>query len=121
MPARKDDLPVLAFASLDEWHAWLGSHPKTSKGLWLKLAKVGSRTASITKQQAIDGALCHGWIDGQLKAYDDEHWLVRFTPRRPASRWSQVNRALNGAAILRPPGAIDPEARSALLMSYARA
>ena len=92
MPYPKNELPVVAFASLQEWSAWLHTQPTTSKGLWLKLSKAGSGARSLTKQQAIDEALCYGWIDGQLKSYDDRHWLVRFTPRRPGSRWSQVNR-----------------------------
>jgi uncharacterized protein YdeI (YjbR/CyaY-like superfamily) len=62
-------------------------------GLWIKLAKARSGIASVTKAEAIDAALCHGWIDGQLDKYDDKHWLIRFTPRKPRSKWSQANRA----------------------------
>lgn len=58
----------------------------------MKLAKAGATNPTVTKAQAIEGALCHGWIDGQLGKLDDEHFLVRFTPRRPRSRWSAVNR-----------------------------
>jgi uncharacterized protein YdeI (YjbR/CyaY-like superfamily) len=82
----------MTFVSLERWNAWLDAQPATSNGLWLKLAKAGAGEPSLTKQEAIDGALCHGWIDGQLRPYDDRHWLVRFTPRRRGSRWSQVNR-----------------------------
>lgn len=85
-------LPVLAFANVAAFEAWLASEPRTSKGLWLKLAKKGSGVASLSKSEAIDAALCHGWIDGQLDRYDDQSWLVRFTPRKRASKWSEVNR-----------------------------
>ena len=85
-------LPVLAFADAAAWEAWLAAQPPGGKGVWLKLAKKGSGTASVSKAQAIDGALCHGWIDGQLQPYDHQAWLVRFTPRKPRSKWSEVNR-----------------------------
>ena len=89
----KRDLPVLAFKSQQAWDAWLTSQPVGSKGLWLKLAKKSSAVASVSKQEAIDTALCHGWIDGQLDSFDDKYWLVRFTPRQSASKWSEKNRA----------------------------
>jgi uncharacterized protein YdeI (YjbR/CyaY-like superfamily) len=83
---------VLAFASSAEWEAWLAAQPDTSKGVWLKLAKAASGIPSVSKQEAIDGALCHGWIDGQLDKFDADHWLIRFTPRRPNGVWSRINR-----------------------------
>jgi uncharacterized protein YdeI (YjbR/CyaY-like superfamily) len=89
----KRDLPVLAFKSQQAWDAWLTSQPVASKGLWLKLAKKSSGIATVSKQEAIDTALCHGWIDGQLDSFDDKYWLVRFTPRQSASKWSEKNRA----------------------------
>jgi uncharacterized protein YdeI (YjbR/CyaY-like superfamily) len=89
----KRDLPVLAFKSQQAWDAWLTSQPVGSKGLWLKLAKKSSGVATVSKQEAIDAALCHGWIDGQLDSFDDKYWLVRFTPRQSASKWSEKNRA----------------------------
>lgn len=67
--------------------------PADSKGIWLKLAKRGSGVASVTKAEAIEVALCHGWIDGQLNPYDERFWLIRFTPRSAKSRWSEINRA----------------------------
>jgi uncharacterized protein YdeI (YjbR/CyaY-like superfamily) len=91
-PKTKIDLPVLAFASSAEWEAWLAAQPDTSKGVWLKLAKAASGIPSVSKQEAIDGALCHGWIDGQLDKFDADHWLIRFTPRRPNGVWSRINR-----------------------------
>jgi uncharacterized protein YdeI (YjbR/CyaY-like superfamily) len=88
----KSDLPVLAFASFAEWTAWLEAEPASSKGVWLKLAKAASGIPSISRQEAIDGALCYGWIDGQLDKFDASHWLIRFTPRRRKGKWSRINR-----------------------------
>ena len=87
------ELPVRSFSSSAEWEAWLAAQPLTSKGVWLKLAKSASNIASVSKQEAIDAALCHGWIDGLLDKFDADYWLVRFTPRRPKGKWSQINRA----------------------------
>src|SRR5919107_2755689 len=84
-------LPVLAFASRDIWESWLAEHGSASRGIWLKLAKKTSGIASIDKSEAIETALAFGWLDGQLDRYDDEFWLVRFTPRGPKSKWSQIN------------------------------
>jgi uncharacterized protein YdeI (YjbR/CyaY-like superfamily) len=89
----KRDLPVLAFKSQQAWDTWLASQPAGSKGLWLKLAKKSSGIASISKAEALDCALCHGWIDGQLDRFDDDFWLIRFTPRQATSKWSEKNRA----------------------------
>jgi uncharacterized protein YdeI (YjbR/CyaY-like superfamily) len=93
MAKAKRDLPVIAFASQLAWDAWLTSQPPQSKGLWLKLAKKSSGIASVSKPEAIDTALCHGWIDGQLDSFDDVYWLIRFTPRQSTSKWSEKNRA----------------------------
>jgi len=68
------DLPVTAFKSQQAWDAWLSSQPAQSKGLWLKLAKKSSGIASVSRQEAVDTALCHGWIDGQLDSFDDKYW-----------------------------------------------
>jgi len=88
----KRDLPVLAFKSQQAWDTWLASQPVGSKGLWLKLAKKSSGIASVSKAEALDCALCHGWIDGQLDRFDDDFWLIRFTPRQATSKWSEKNR-----------------------------
>ena len=87
------DLPVIAFASREAWDAWLSVQPAGAKGLWLKLARKSSGIQSVSRDEAIDAALCHGWIDGQLDPFDEKYWLVRFTPRKPASIWSEKNRA----------------------------
>jgi uncharacterized protein YdeI (YjbR/CyaY-like superfamily) len=92
MTEERAGLPILAFADADALHRWFEAQPSDSAGLWIKFAKAGSGIPSITKSEAIDAALCHGWIDGQLNKYDDRHWLVRFTPRKARSKWSQVNR-----------------------------
>ena len=73
MAKAKRDLPVIAFQSQQAWERWLASQPVQSQGLWLKLAKKSSGIASVSKQEAINSALCHGWIDGQLDSFDDKH------------------------------------------------
>jgi uncharacterized protein YdeI (YjbR/CyaY-like superfamily) len=83
--------PILAFKSSQELQTYMSSQPRTAKGFWLKLAKAGVPEATITKDEAIETALCCGWIDGQLAKLDERGFLVRMTPRRPASRWSQKN------------------------------
>jgi len=85
-------LPILAFADAKALGDWLEQAPSASPGLWLKLAKHGSGHASLSRDEAIDAALCHGWIDGQLNPYDGDWWLIRFTPRTRRSKWSQKNR-----------------------------
>lgn len=89
----KANLPTLGFPNAAAFESWLGDQPETTPGLWLKLAKQGSGIPSLTKAEAIDAALCHGWIDGQLAKYDAQCWLIRFTPRKARSKWSEVNRA----------------------------
>jgi uncharacterized protein YdeI (YjbR/CyaY-like superfamily) len=84
-------LPLLAFADARAFDAWLQSQGPMAPGLWLKLAKKGAPERTLTKSEAIDAALCHGWIDGQLDTYDDHAWLIRFTPRKPRSKWSELN------------------------------
>ncbi|TBR75788.1 MAG: hypothetical protein EPN64_11010 [Burkholderiaceae bacterium] len=89
----KGGLPVLSFACAEDWGRWLARQPGASTGLWLKLAKKGAGARSVWRREAIETALCHGWIDGQLDKYDEHWWLVRFTPRSPRSKWSEVNRS----------------------------
>jgi uncharacterized protein YdeI (YjbR/CyaY-like superfamily) len=114
MSEKRGGLPILSFADADAFDRWLEKQPESSPGLWIKFAKAGSGIPSVTKAEAIDAALCHGWIDGQLDKYDDQHWLVRFTPRKPRSKWSQVNRrratALLEAGRVRPRGLAQIEA-----------
>jgi uncharacterized protein YdeI (YjbR/CyaY-like superfamily) len=87
-----NDLPIMLFAQQQEWAAWLDENHATSPGVWLRLAKKASGTASVTYDEALEVALCYGWIDGQKKSYDDSSWLQKFTPRGAKSIWSKVNR-----------------------------
>lgn len=86
-----DTLPTLPFATPQDWEAWLAEHHTDTAGVWLKLAKANAGVPSITYAQALEVALCYGWIDGQKAAFDERYWLQKFTPRRPKSIWSQVN------------------------------
>jgi uncharacterized protein YdeI (YjbR/CyaY-like superfamily) len=84
-------LPVLAFASAADWQEWLAEHGGTSAGVWLKTAKRGAAEPTVSYPDALEVALCFGWIDGQKGPLDDQYWLQRFTPRKPGSRWSKIN------------------------------
>lgn len=88
---KSTDIPILPFASKKKWAAWLARQHDKSAGVWLKLAKKGSDIPSVTYDEALDVALCYGWIDGQKKGFDDKHWLQKFTPRTPKSIWSKIN------------------------------
>lgn len=103
-----EDLKITAFASAKEWEQWLAKNHASSRGVWLRFFKKDSGVASVTHAEALDEALCYGWIDGQLKKYDETSWLRKFTPRRPKSIWSKRNRALverlTKAGKIRPPG-----------------
>src|SRR5918999_6404208 len=90
--ATKPELPIIPFASRDAWAAWLDEHHATSDGLRLKIAKKGSGIETVSYAEALDVALCYGWIDGQKASCDDHYWLQKFTPRRPRSKWSKINR-----------------------------
>jgi uncharacterized protein YdeI (YjbR/CyaY-like superfamily) len=85
-----DALPVLPFADATAFERWL-TKTATSAGLWLKIAKKGRGIATVTYAEALDVALCHGWIDGQKRGFDDDYFLQRFTPRRAKSLWSKIN------------------------------
>ena len=107
------DLPVLAFATARAWSEWLVTHHASSRGLWLKIAKKGVGSASVTYSEAIDGALAWGWIDGQKGRFDDVWWLQRFTPRTAKSVWSKINcakvEALIAAGKMEAPGLAEVE------------
>jgi uncharacterized protein YdeI (YjbR/CyaY-like superfamily) len=110
-------LPVISFPDAAAFEAWLAAAPRTSKGAWLRLARKGRDVASLSRAEAVDAALCHGWIDGQLGAYDDASWLIRFIPRKGASKWSQLNRTraleLIEARRMAPAGLAEVEAAKA--------
>ena len=92
MKEYRSGLPILTFADWRALDEWLSSQPTDASGVWIKFAKKDAGKHSISKAEAIDAALCHGWIDGQLDKYDNTHWLTRFTPRKPKSKWSETNR-----------------------------
>ena len=85
------DLPILFFATEQDWADWLHKNHATSNGVWLKFAKKASGIASVNHATTLDPALCYGWIDGQTKSLDDTFYLQKYTPRRPKSIWSKIN------------------------------
>ena len=108
-----DGLPQLAVTSAAEWEEWLEANHDTSEGAWLKIAKKGSGIPSITIAEALDLCLCFGWIDSRREALDDDHYLQRYTPRRPRSNWSRINvekvAELTAAGRMRPAGLAEVE------------
>lgn len=92
MSELKSGLPIMLFETSAHFVEWLSRQVPDAKGAWLRFAKQGSELVTLTKAEAIDAAICHGWIDGQLDKYDERSWLIRFTPRKLGSKWSQVNR-----------------------------
>jgi uncharacterized protein YdeI (YjbR/CyaY-like superfamily) len=88
----KNGLPIIAFESQAAWEGWLAENHESAPGLWLKLAKKASGIDSVTYSEAVDVALCYGWIDSQKAGFDDDYWLQRFTPRTAKSKWSKNNR-----------------------------
>jgi uncharacterized protein YdeI (YjbR/CyaY-like superfamily) len=86
------DGPLLDLPDREAWADWLAEHGESSSGVWLKLARKGGGARSPTYAEALDVALCHGWIDGQKGKVDERHWRQRFTPRTARSRWSRRNR-----------------------------
>lgn len=101
-------LEIVSFSDAAALEQWLARQKRDASGVWIKFAKKTSDIPSVTKAQAIDSALCYGWIDGQLDKYDADSWLIRFTPRKARSEWSQINRAraleLIAAGRMRTPG-----------------
>ncbi len=85
------ELPTLPFESKKKFTEWLAKNHDKSAGVWMKLAKKATGIPSVTYVEAVEVALCYGWIDGQAGSFDDKFWLVKFTPRRPKSIWSQIN------------------------------
>ena len=87
-----DGLPQIAFASAAEWEAWLEDNHAVSDGVWIKMAKKRAGLESVRYPEVLESALCFGWIDGRREPLDDRRFLQRFTPRRPRSKWSRINR-----------------------------
>ncbi|MEU7987466.1 YdeI/OmpD-associated family protein [Streptosporangium canum] len=109
----RPDEETLFFPSAAAFEEWLTAHHDSSSGIWLKLAKKVAGVESLDYAQALDVALCYGWIDGQKSTFDAGHWLQRFSPRRPGSRWSKINRdkavALVERGRMKPPGLLEIE------------
>jgi uncharacterized protein YdeI (YjbR/CyaY-like superfamily) len=112
-PAPAPELPVMAFADAEVWDAWLAKSHASSPGVWLKIAKKESGQTSVTYPEALEKALCWGWIDGQKQPLDETSWLQRFTPRSTRSPWSLINRekalALIASGAMKPSGLIEVE------------
>jgi uncharacterized protein YdeI (YjbR/CyaY-like superfamily) len=89
---RMDSDPIHGFESQKAWEKWLKENHRTSSGIWMRLARKASGIPSITYAEAVESALCYGWIDGHKRPHSDTAWLQRFTPRRSRSMWSQINR-----------------------------
>jgi uncharacterized protein YdeI (YjbR/CyaY-like superfamily) len=108
LKAAKADLPVLSFATQKAWRSWLESNHAGSNGVWLQISKNGAPTRSVTTPEALEVALCYGWIDGQRKSLDAVSFLQKYTPRRAKSIWSLINRnkvlALIEQGLMRPAG-----------------
>ena len=107
----------ILFEDAAQWEAWLAEYHGTPGGAWLRIAKRGAGAASVTIEEALDVALCYGWIDGQRRSFDGTHYLQKYTRRRPRSSWSRVNvgkaESLIAAGRMRPPGFAEIEAAKA--------
>jgi uncharacterized protein YdeI (YjbR/CyaY-like superfamily) len=107
-PRVGDDAPARAFKDAKAWDAWLAKNQTATGGIWMRLAKKASGVKSITYPEAVEIALCHGWIDGLKRPESATTWLQRFTPRRPRSIWSEINRkkalALIASGQMKPAG-----------------
>lgn len=107
------ELPIIQFASRQDWADWLEQNHTTSPGLWLQIARTSSAVVSVTYAEALEVALMYGWIDGTKKSYDETTWLQKFTPRGPVSRWSKINRekaeALIRSGEMKPAGLLAVE------------
>ena len=107
------DDPVVAFESGAAWEAWLAANHSSATGVWIKVAKKTSGIPSVTNAEALDGALCYGWIDGVRHRFDDQWYLQRYTPRRKRSNWSTINRGkaeqLIAAGRMQPAGLAEIE------------
>jgi uncharacterized protein YdeI (YjbR/CyaY-like superfamily) len=86
-----DDSQILSCTDRAAWESWLAEHHEDSSGVWLRIARKGSTAESVTIGDALDVALCYGWIDSQRKGYDTNHYLQRYSPRRSSSPWSRLN------------------------------
>ncbi len=88
---KADTRPIISFETQQNWERWLTEHHTETEGLWLKIAKKEAGISSVNYAEALESAICYGWIDGQKASFDDKYWLQKFTPRRAKSIWSKVN------------------------------
>ncbi len=113
LPSELNGIEIVAFADAAAWGAWLADNWERQEGVWIRMAKKASGIPSVTWSEAVDVALCWGWIDGQRKAFDASHSIQKFTPRRKRSLWSQINvgkvEALVAAGRMREPGLAEVE------------
>jgi uncharacterized protein YdeI (YjbR/CyaY-like superfamily) len=92
MAKESKELPVISFETKADWEKWLADNQQNQDGIWLKMAKKSTGINSVNYAEALEIALCYGWIDGQKKSFDQSSWLQKFTPRRAKSIWSMVNK-----------------------------
>ena len=107
------DTPIASFVSQEAFRSWINDHYTEPKGIWMRIYKKDSGVTSITYQEALEVALCYGWIDGQKLSFDETSWLQKYTPRRPRSGWSKINREkvahLIKVGLMQPPGLAEVE------------
>jgi uncharacterized protein YdeI (YjbR/CyaY-like superfamily) len=117
LPKPENTAEVIEFRDAAEFETWLAEHVDHTVGVWLKIAKKGSGIASLTDDEAVDIGLCYGWISGQRKGFNEKYYLQKYVPRRPGSRWSQVNvrkiEELTAAGRMQPPGLAEVAAAKA--------
>jgi uncharacterized protein YdeI (YjbR/CyaY-like superfamily) len=108
-----DEEPIIAFDDVAAWERWLHEHHDSASGVWMKIAKKGAPATTANHPDALDSAICFGWIDARRRAFDEQFFLQRFTPRGPRSRWSQINCAkaekLIAEGRMQPPGLAEVE------------
>ena len=113
MPSSSAEPPIEEFRTRAAWEKWLERRHGDDAGVWIKFAKKGTGVTTVTYSEALEVALCYGWIDAQVKRFDEMYYLQRFTPRRTRSKWSKINRdsatRLIESGMMRPPGLAEVE------------
>jgi uncharacterized protein YdeI (YjbR/CyaY-like superfamily) len=113
LPSSSTEPPVKAFRTRAAWEKWLAGHHGDEAGVWMKFAKKGTGVTTVTYAEALEVALCYGWIDAQARSFDETYYLQRFLPRRKRSKWSKINRdsatRLIEAGAMKPPGLAEVE------------
>jgi uncharacterized protein YdeI (YjbR/CyaY-like superfamily) len=113
LPSSSAEPPIEEFRTRAAWEKWLERRHGDDAGVWIKFAKKGTGVTTVTYSEALEVALCYGWIDAQVKRFDEMYYLQRFTPRRTRSKWSKINRdsatRLIESGMMRPPGLAEVE------------